>query len=89
MSRRFVVECVWSGYHSGQRHPVHREVTLNPKRYEGITGVVFTDGTTMSVVVRPCEPREKVREIHGYGRLLNDAAALGLKGYVRVADLPK
>ena|SRR5271166_3675162 len=88
--KRFVVECVWSGYTSRQSRPCHRTVIDKylAKRLERFHTIAFTDGTTMSVSVRPCTFREKVAEIKGYVSLLNDFAYRDdLSGYVSVMDL--
>lgn len=87
--KRFVVECVWSGYVSSQARPCHRTVETGRRvaALQKIDGVIFTDGTTMSVSVRPAAPREKVQEIHGYDQLLSDFARRGMTGWCRVADL--
>jgi hypothetical protein len=34
----------------------------------------FSDGTYLYITVRDAKPRERVTEIHGYDRLLRDAA---------------
>lgn len=90
MSKRFVVECVWSGYQASQSRPCHRMVETRTYRVEAlkkVSHVAFTDGTTMSVAVRPCFPREKVQEIRGYRDLLNEIIDKKLTGYVSVASL--
>ena len=88
MAKRFVVECEWSGYHSGQQHICHRTVhTYGREKYEAIQAVVFTDGTDMSVRVRDCEPREKVEEKKGYVSLLGKIIRQGKTGRVNVMDV--
>lgn len=75
MATRWIVECVWSGYRSSQERACHREVIRRPKLAENlsrVTAIVFTDGTQMSVSVRACQPREKVKEILGYKRVIGD-----------------
>lgn len=57
------------------------------KRLEKIHSIGFTDGTHMSVEVRPAKPREKVREMHGYDSLLDKAAWSGKSGFVGVMEL--
>jgi hypothetical protein len=86
--KRYVVECVWSGYVSSQSRPCHRTVERNfIERFKALHTIAFTDGTTMSVTVRECKPREKVTEIRGYSSLLRDAVMDGHKGYVSVTDI--
>ena len=91
MSRkRYVIECIWSGYNSGQSRPCHRTVTIIPKAWDGLHTISFTDGTTMDVSIRECKPREKVKELKGYVELLNKFAwnkELCSKGYVSVMDV--
>ena len=89
MGERFIVECVWSGYRASQSKPCHRTVERKSKADEirKITCVQFTDGTTMSVDVRPARLREKVQEIHGYDSLLSDAVRFGLTGFVTVNQI--
>ncbi len=90
MSKRYVVECVWSGYRSSQSRPCHRTVIDKylAKRLERFHTISFTDGTTLSVNVRPCTYREKVTQLNGYGSLLSDFAYRDdLSGYVSVMDL--
>ena len=92
MTKRFVVECEWSGYRSGQSRVCHR--TVIPKYMADLlsklTTVGFTDGTTMSVRVRPCTFREKVQQIKGYNSLLDKIAwndSLREKSFVSVMEL--
>ena len=87
MRPRYVLEGIWSGYHSSQRQPCHRTVTRSPNLYKDIHSIVFTDNTFMSVSLRPCKPREKVTEIHGYNQLFDKIIRRGLKENVRVEDL--
>lgn len=86
---RYIVECVWSGYRPNQSKPCHRRVMPKARalRFAAISSVQFTDGTSMSVSVRPAKPREKVKEINGYTSLLNKFLDAGKTGFVRVADL--
>jgi len=73
--KRFVVEAEWSGYHSGQRHVVHRTVeTLFRAGWDNLHYHSFSDGTGLTISVRDAEPRERVQQIHGYSSLLRDAA---------------
>jgi len=86
---RFVVECVWSGYRSSQSRTCHR--TVIPKymaeKLKKIHGIRFTDGTYMSVEVRPALHRERVSEIHGYDSLLSKMAHADKVGSVSVMDV--
>lgn len=87
---RWILQGTWSGYRSSQSHVCHRTVLTNKKaaeRYAKISAVVFTDGTTMSIEVRPCLVREKVQVIHGYDSLLADFAYRDMEGYCSVASL--
>ena len=73
--KRFVVEATWNGYTTSQCRVVHRSVeTLFRAGYEAIKSHNFSDSTTLAVTVRDATPREKVAEIHGYAKLLRDAA---------------
>lgn len=90
MATRFVVECVWSGYQASQSRPCHRMVETQRYRVEAlkqISAIQFTDGTTMSIDVRPCYPREKVQEINGYRQLLSEIIEKKRSGFVTVASL--
>lgn len=84
--KRFVLEGTWSGYQSSQRRVVHRAVTTHPKRYEKLKTIRYTDGTTLDLTLRPCNPREKVAEYDGYSSLIEKAAAKD-KSYVTVEEL--
>lgn len=89
--KRYVVECVWSGYRASQSCPCHRmvETRRRAKRLTKISTVAFTDGTTMSVAVRPALPRERVKEINGYNQLLDDILSVGLEGFVTIEGVNK
>jgi hypothetical protein len=91
MTRRWVVECIWSGYRSSQSRPCHRRVLREweAKELAKITGIGFTDNTSMSVDVRPCKPREKVQEIRGYDDLFAEIRRLGMTGYVSIDGIEK
>lgn len=86
---RFVLEATWSGYRAEQRKVVHREV-IKPYSAEGfkkLTGLRFTDATTLDVVVRPCTFREKVEEKFGYKELLWAAYYQHKEGFVSVDEV--
>jgi hypothetical protein len=97
MGIRFVIEGEWSGYRSGQRRVVHREVYKSYRKGGGefietlrkIPSIGYTDGTSLSLNVREAKPREKVEQILGYRSLIRDAVYSGLTGYVSVAALQK
>lgn len=87
MSRkRYVLEGEWTGYKASQRRVVHREVTTTPKQFEHLRTIEYTDGTSLILSLRPCEPRERVKENHGYTTLIRRAALLG-KSHVTVREL--
>ena len=83
---RYILEGEWSGYRSSQRRVAHRVVTKHPKRYEKLKTIRYTDGTTLDLSIRPCKPREKVAEIHGYDSLI-DKALTKEKSFVTVEEL--
>jgi len=83
--KRYVLEGEWSGYRSGQRKVVHRVVITRPDKYKHLTWIQYTDGTTLTLSVRECTPRERVQEIRGYSRLIEDCLRHGVN---RVDDLP-
>ena len=88
--KRYVIEGVWGGYTSSQRKICHRTVTdriREVEHFQEVSGVLFTDGTIMYLSVRPCQPRERVPEIHGYDSLLRDIFYDKLTGLVQVDDL--
>ncbi len=81
--KRYILEGTWSGYTSGQRRVVHRQVIHKPVT---LSCIRYTDGTTLIIDVRPALPRERVKEIHGYTSLIRDALALN-KDYVSVDEI--
>lgn len=88
---RYIIEGEWSGYHSGQTRVVHR--TVHGRSYkklrdfaESAHSIGFTDGTSLRLSVRDCKPRERVKEINGYGSLINDCC---YHGVTSVAALPR
>lgn len=86
---RYVVEGEWTGYTSGQRKIVHREVITKKRaeRLKRLHAVDYTDGTSLLVFVREAKPREQVQEIHGYTSLLRKAEEHG-GNRMSVRDLP-
>ena len=87
MRPRYILEAIWSGYHSGQSKPCHRTVTRRPGLYKDIKSVIFADNTHMTVSLRECKPREKVHEIHGYNQLFDKIIGRGLTGHIRIEDM--
>ncbi len=88
--KKHVVECVWTGYR-GQLVPCHCVVIRYKREIQALSKIHtigFTDNTSMSVTMRPKKPREKVREIHGYDRLLDKCVHAGLTGFVHVNQIP-
>jgi hypothetical protein len=84
--KRYVLEGEWSGYVPYQRKVVHQTVTTYPDRYRHLHWIEFTDGTTLKIRLRPCQPREQVRQIDSYTKLINEAADLN-KARVEVREL--
>jgi hypothetical protein len=83
MTKRFVLEGVWSGYTSAQRKVCHRVVVTNEARYQHLHSITFSDGTY--ITLRPCAPHERVKELHHYDGLIEDCIRHGV---TRVDDLP-
>lgn len=88
MSKPYILEATWSGYRVGQSKICHRErvTKKQAEKYNQIVGILFTDGTHISVVVREAKPREKVLEILTYSKILHTAAAKGLEGFLDVTE---
>jgi len=82
--KRFVVECVWSGYKASQERICHRTITTYPEAIQKVNAVEFNDHTHMTVKVRLCTFREKVKEIHGYDKLLFAIECQRLTGWIHV-----
>lgn len=77
MSKRFVIEGTWSGYRSGQQRIVHRQAYPSSRKQlrewaERVGGIAYTDGTFLWLSVRDCKPRERIQEIRGYSKLIED-----------------
>lgn len=89
MSKRYILEATWSGYRAGQSKVCHREriTQKQAEKYNQISGILFTDGTHLSVGVREAKPREKVLEILSYSGILHKAAAKGLEGFLDVTEI--
>jgi hypothetical protein len=81
---RFVIEGTWSGYQSSQRRVVHRTVH-DSHRHAYLRDFVaktqaihYTDNTALFLTVLGCKPYERVKEIHGYDKLIADCARHGV-----------
>ena len=86
--KRYVIEGEWSGYTSNQRRICHRTITTRPNRYRQIRSFRFTDGTSMTITIRPCLYRERVQLLNGYTELIEKAANTKLSGAVDIRDVP-
>jgi hypothetical protein len=78
-AKRFVIEGTWLGYRSSQDRVVHRTVHRAAEKRlrswaDKTFAITYTDGTQLQLYVRDCEPRERVKEIHGYDSLIRDCA---------------
>lgn len=87
---RFIIEGEWSGYTSAQQRVVHRQVyPASRKRLrawaEKTHGILYTDGTMLYLTVRDTKPRERVKEIRGYTRLIEDCFFLGVDSVAECA----
>ena len=81
---RFVIDGEWSGYNSGQTRIVHRTVHNGAFKKlrnwaEEAGCIVFSDGTVLTLQARDCKPEERVQEIHGYDKLIEDCAFYKVK----------
>lgn len=88
MSKRWVVEGEWTGYHSGQRRVVHREI-VSAKEAEAIGKIGYiryTDGTGLALTTRAALPRERVQQVLGYRSLIRQCVTAG---HGDVARLPR
>lgn len=79
MSARFIIEGEWIGYRSSQDRVVHRTVHQGAYKKlrawaEKTHAIYYSDGTRLILSVRDCKPRERVKEIRGYTKLINDCA---------------
>lgn len=76
--KRFVIEGEWSGYTRSQQKVAHRQVYEGGRKKlrawaEQIYSLPFSDGTSLVITVRDCLPRERVDEIRGYTKFIEDA----------------
>lgn len=89
---RWLLEGEWSGYRSGQSRVVHR-VVLHRKqqaeRFRKITGVGYSDGTSLMLTVTELKPRQRVTEIRGYTKLLLDCYYSAHDGFHHVDEFIK
>ena len=90
---RYVIEGEWTGYTSSQRKVAHREVVSDVQvgkgyieKLKALHAIVYTDGTSLLLSVRQCEPRERIDQVLGYKSLIRDAVRHG-GSRVLVADL--
>lgn len=79
MATRYVIEGTWQGYKSSQDRVVHRQVyQANRKKLrawvEKTFSILFTDGTSLLLSVRDCEPYERVKQLRGYTELIENCA---------------
>ena len=76
--KRWILEGEWSGYRSSQQHIVHRTIITDPKPFEKLSSIRYTDGTSLYLSVKPCKPRERVKQIHGYDDLIRKCVNAGV-----------
>jgi hypothetical protein len=76
---RYVLEGEWTGYSSGQRRVVHRQVVYErrARRLKNLHAIVYTDGTSLILTLREAGLRERVEEIHSHDELVQKAEAKG------------
>lgn len=79
MAVRFIIEGTWLGYRSSQDRVVHRTVHNGSQKKlrawaEKTFAIHYTDGTRLQLAVRDCRPRERVEEIRGYTKLIDDCS---------------
>lgn len=89
MATRYVLEGEWTGYTSSQQRVVHREVVTGKRvdRLRNLRTIVYTDGTSLLLHLRPARFREQVHEMDSYGSLIRDAEKIG-KSRVLVDEIP-
>lgn len=76
---RFIVEGEWTGYNCSQQRIVHRQVYPGHWKQlrawvEKTHAIRYSDGTMLVLTVRDCKPRERVKEIKSYTKLIEDCA---------------
>jgi hypothetical protein len=80
---RFIIEGEWTGYTSSQQRVVHRKVYPASRKKlrawaEKTYCIRYTDGTALVLLVRDAKPRERVPEINGYDKLIEDCFYAGV-----------
>ena len=90
---RYILECIWSGYTSSQMRPCHRKIIKEKYKVEKlkkVSSIRFTDGTNMTVHLRPCKFKEKIDEINGYNELFDKIiySNKNYEGSVSINDIP-
>lgn len=78
-AHRYIIEGEWIGYRSSQDRIVHRQVYPAARKSlrawaEKTHCIRYSDGTSLVLSVRDCKPRERVQEIRGYTKLIDDCA---------------
>ncbi len=77
----YLIEGVWSGYTSSQRHVVHRKYTTDEAfaaQVKALHWILFTDGTTLDLTVSENNGAVRQREVDGYGSLIRDCVREGV-----------
>jgi hypothetical protein len=67
----------------------HRVIVTKPERYKDLTWIAYTDGTSLSLTIRPVLPRERIKEIHGYDSLINQCLREGVNRVDELSDVKK
>ena len=78
---RYYLEGTWSGYTSAQRKVCHRTVISanQAEKYSKITSILFTDGTSLDLVLCPLKKGERATDIkNSYTTLINDCIYYGV-----------
>lgn len=80
---RFVIEGEWLGHGSSKNKIFHRTVHQQTEKRlrswaSSTSCITFGDGTQLLISVRDCKPHERVEEIRGYARLIQDCAHEGV-----------
>jgi hypothetical protein len=86
MKERYVLEGEWSGYRSSQKRVVHRVIITDPEKYKDLSSILYTDGTCLKLTVRKCLPRERVKEIRSYSRLIEGCVFYGVNSVKELYD---
>lgn len=79
---RFIIEGEWLGHGSKGKifhRTVHSQAEKRLRAWASKTScITFGDGTQLLLSVRDCKPRERVQEIRGYAKLIQDCAYEGV-----------